>query len=183
MMNLHSIAEYFANAWQELAVGGAAGYALAGLKSLPAMIKSFVDYRKGKGRVKAEGKVIPGLEDKQSAARHNNRDGFGAGQLLECFEVRVRNIGAVPAFVEDVWLSDRNGSTYHAYKTAVWHTGLVRVGEGGAIEVAPGSYHDFLLRIPYEKDILELTHWCVSFNNGVIWKAHLLTWRQRLFRR
>jgi hypothetical protein len=182
-MIFQSFFSYIHGAWQELVVGGIAGYALAALKPLSTIIKSLLDYRKGKGRVKAEGKIIPGLDDRQKASRHNNRDGFGAGQLLECFEVKVRNVGAVPAYVEDVWITDRDGSTYHAYKNTSPHGFLVPIGEDGAVSIAPGSYHKFVVRVPFEKDIVELMHWCVSFNNGVVWKAHLLTWRQRLFRR
>jgi hypothetical protein len=182
-MIFQSLFNYLHGAWQELALGGLVGYLVAALKPLSTIIKGVLDYRKGKGRVKAEGKLIPGLDDRQKAARHNNRDGFRAGQLLEVFEVKVRNIGSVPAFVEDVWLSDRDGSTYHAYKNTSTHGFLVPIGDQSAIAIDPGSYHNFVVRIPFDKDIGELMHWCVSFNNGVIWKAYLRTWRQRLFRR
>lgn len=179
-MIFQSLFNYLHGAWQELALGGLVGYLVAALKPLSTIIKGVLDYRKGKGRVKAEGRLIPGLDDRQKAARHNNRDGFRAGQLLEVFEVKVRNIGSVPAFVEDVWLSDRDGSTYHAYKNTSTHGFLVPIGDQSAIAIDPGSYHNFVVRIPFDKDIDQLMHWCVSFNNGVIWKAHLMTWRQRV---
>lgn len=180
LMWWQSALDYVKHGWEGMVVAGVVGYVVAALKPISTIIKVIMDYRKGKGRVKAEGKLLLGFEDKQGAARHNARGGYMGDQLIECFEVKVRNIGAVPAFVEDVWLNDSDGSTYWAYKVSSWNTFLVRLSEEAPKEIPPGSNQVFLIRIPVEKNVCELVEWCVSFNNGVLWKAKLKTFQQRL---
>ena len=180
-MTFHSVLMYLQNAWQELAVGGVIGYAVAALKPLSTIIKTVTDYRKGKGRIRAEGELVPGLDDRQKTARHNNRDGFNAGELLEFFKIKVRNVGAVPAYVEKASVQDRDGDIYEAYIFSKWSQFLVPVGDEGPVEIAASSYHEFLVRIPFDKDVTGLKYWCVSFNNGVIFRVHFRSARQRLW--
>ncbi|UHG99646.1 hypothetical protein [Pseudomonas sp. 7-41] len=179
-MWLQTAWDYARHAWEGMIVAGVAGYVLAALKPISTIFKAVMEYRKGRGRVKAEGKLVPGLEDRQSAARHNARGGFMGHQLIEIFEVKVRNIGSVPAFVEDVWLSDSDGSIYSAYKIPNWSTFLVPIRDDVPKEIPPGSNHVFVVRVPADKDIVELVDWCVSFNNGIVWKSKLRRLRQRL---
>lgn len=175
-----SVFDYAKQAWEGMVVAGVIGYVVAASKPISTIVKAVMDHRKGKGRVKAEGMLLPDFQNRQEDARRVSRGGYMGNLLIECLEVKVRNIGTVPAFVEDVWLTDSDGSVYWAYKISTWSNFLVRLGEEAPTEIPPGSNHVFLVRVPFEKDISELLEWSVSFNNGILWKVRLKTFRQRL---
>ncbi|MFM9382930.1 hypothetical protein [Pseudomonas sp. UV AK001] len=166
--------EHFLSWWAALAAVGVFGI-LSALKP-GALIKAFIDFRRGRARIRVDVEEIADFHATQFRTQQNHEPYHGY-TLLESHKFKVRNISSIPAYVEDVGIECAGGKRFVAWRNSGQF--LKKINEGDPVKIEPNAFERFVVRVPFDQTLGPVTHWFVVFNNGT-WKVRSKSFRERL---